>query len=224
MGYKRITLPAKFSSGESLTEALVGIGMNLAHPSPDKEPNIEDTLIAASIEGMEKDDFRALALLVTWLEVHHPWVNADRLIRMAKEQSPRVKAFWSSIAHWLAKDQRFVRLQKIYKGKRIDLMSAGTDFQVNRRGEDQRFEGSPLRIPARMLRDRKADILTPKELATRHHGYHYRVLIGPTYRADMWAALEKNSELSSAEIARLTYGSFATAWSVKKDFKLLQAV
>jgi hypothetical protein len=41
-----------------------------------------------------------------------------------------------------------------------------------------------------VLRDRPADILDPQALAKRHDTYRYRVLMGPTYRADMWALLE----------------------------------
>ena len=62
---------------------------------------------------------------------------------------------------------------------------------------------------------------SPEELARRHRVYHYRVLVGPTYRADMWAALERNPSLSSSDLARSAYGSFATAWRVKHDFALL---
>lgn len=46
-------------------------------------------------------------------------------------------------------------------------------------------------------------------------------MIGPTYRADMWAALEADPDLSAAELARRTYGSFATAWHVRRDFALV---
>jgi hypothetical protein len=39
----------------------------------------------------------------------------------------------------------------------------------------------------------------------------------------MWAVLESDPSLSPAELARRTYGSFATAWQVKQDFELLAA-
>jgi hypothetical protein len=44
--------------------------------------------------------------------------------------------------------------------------------------------------------------------------------MGPSYRADMWAALARNPSLSAAALARKTYGSFATAWQVKSDFAI----
>jgi len=46
-------------------------------------------------------------------------------------------------------------------------------------------------------------------------------MIGPAYRADMWAALEDDPTLSAASLARKTYGSFATAWHVRRDFGVL---
>lgn len=45
----------------------------------------------------------------------------------------------------------------------------------------------------------------------------------PSYRADMWATLELDPTLSASELARQTYGSFATAWQVKHDRELLAA-
>src|SRR6266508_3795355 len=45
------------------------------------DANVENTLLAASAERLERDDRRVLAVLVTWFKVHHAWVNADRLYR-----------------------------------------------------------------------------------------------------------------------------------------------
>jgi hypothetical protein len=58
-------------------------------------------------------------------------------------------------------------------------------------------------------------------LAKRHTVYRHRLLMGPSYRADMWATLEGEPTLTAAELARRTYGSFATAWQVKRDFAIL---
>jgi hypothetical protein len=181
-------------------------------------PNIEDTLLAASIEGMDRDDLRVLAVLVTWLGAHHARINADRLIRaVLAHPSDRVRAFWAGIGEWLAKDRRLVRLYKTHPKPRIELLRTGTDFQISRRGEDQRFRQGPLRVPAGVLRDRPANILGPQALAKKHDTYRYRVLMGPTYRADMWALLDREPYLSASELARKAYGSFATAWQVKHD-------
>jgi len=46
-------------------------------------------------------------------------------------------------------------------------------------------------------------------------------MIGPTYRADLWAAMEKAPDLSVADLARRTYASFASAWGVKRDFGIV---
>jgi hypothetical protein len=184
-----------------------------------RDPNIEDTLLAASLEGMERGDLRVLAVPVTWFGVHSGRVNADRLTRLvATIESKRVRAFWSALARWRGTDRRFARLVEAYHGARIDLLTAGTDFQVARHGADSRFVGSKLRVPANVLRDRSADALAPAELAKQHSAYRWRLVIGPTYRADMWAALERQPELSAAALARATYGSFASAWQARRDF------
>lgn len=222
MGFKRLTCPHLPLEGAALTMALVGIGMAFA-AQPMTNPNLEDTLLAASIEGMERDDLRVLAILMTWLEVHAAWINADRLTTLVGQQpSVRVRAFWGAVAHWLGKDRRFARLSKTYEGPRLDLLGTGTDFHLRRAGEDPRFTGGPLRVPAGILRNRKGDVLTPTELARLHGAYRRRILLGPSYRADMWAELDQEPSLSAAELARRTYGSFATAWHVKRDWELLK--
>lgn len=222
MAFSRLTSPSESLHGEALTSAMVGVGMAFAAP-PSRNPNIEDTLLAASIEGMEREDLRVLALLVDWLEVHAAWINADRLTALvAPYRGKRVRAFWSAVAHWLGKDRRFARLGNAYKGPRLNLLATGSDFHLRRSGEDERFEGGPLRVPAGILRQQKGDVLSPAELARRHDAYRHRILLGPSYRADMWAELDQDPSLSAAELARRAYGSFATAWHVKQDWEVLK--
>lgn len=218
MAHRRAIAPAEAASGDALTADLVGIGM-LVGGAGSRDPNIEDTLLAASLEGMERGDLRVLAVLVTWFGVHSARVNADRLTRLvATTESKRVRAFWSALARWRGSDRRFARLAQAYRRARVDLLTTGTDFQVARHGEDARFAGSKLRVAANVLRDRPADVLAPAELAKRHSAYRWRLVIGPTYRADMWASLERQPELSAATLARATYGSFASAWQARRDF------
>src|SRR6266496_3977661 len=130
MAHRRAIAPAQAASGDELTADLVGIGM-LVGGEGSRDPNIEDTLLFASVEGMERGDLRVLAVLVTWFEIHAGRVNVDRLTRLvAMEESRRVRAFWSAVARWRASDRRFARLDRVYRGGRVDLLSTGTDFQV----------------------------------------------------------------------------------------------
>src|SRR5215471_12976605 len=206
MPFRSALAPAPDETDE-LNSNMVGIGMNFAARAT-HQPNIEDTLLHASVEAVEKPDLRVLSLLTTWFGVYATWVNADRITQLvANQQSQRVRAFWSALAYWRRKDPRFARLGRLYLGERQDLLSTGSDFQIMRHGEDGRFAGSSLRVT---------------ELARRHRAFRYRVLIGPSYRADMWAAIELDPTLSAAELARKTYGSFATAWRVKRDFAILR--
>jgi hypothetical protein len=204
---------------------MVGIGMAFAAP-PETDANIEDTLLFASVAGMEHGDLRVMAVLTTWLGVHAPRVLADRLVQLVVTgQSERVRAYWNGVATWLGKDRRFARLAQRQRGApRMDLLlPTGTEFQVRRHGEDPRFAGSSLRVPANALRDRPADVFQPAELARVNRAYRWRMVIGPTYRADMWAALEGDPQLSASELARRTYGSFPTAWHVRRDFQTWRA-
>lgn len=201
---------------------MVGIGMNFG-ATPVRDPDIEETLLLASEEGMLKDDLRVLSLLVHWFEIHQARVNADRLVRMVRDHSEgRVRAFWAAVGAWLHKDRRFSRISKLYHGPRIDLLPVGTDFQVARSGEDDRFAGSCLRVPSGTLRHRKGDVLPPDLLVQEHAGYRNRVRMGPSWRADVWTALEAEPESTAAEAARRVNCAFATAWAAKQDFELFR--
>lgn len=224
MAHRRSILPRQRLEGDALTSAMAGIGMNVA-AEPNPEVVIEDVLDAVAQEAMERDDLRSFDLLVGWLEVHLARVNADRIVRMVQESSSeRVTALWSSIAIAHPGDRRFARLVALSPPERIGLLDAGAAFQIARHGEDPLFDAGPLRVPGNLLRRRPADVLKPADLAKLHRGYYYRVLIGPSYRADMWAVLERSPRISATELARTTYGSFATAWSTLRDFELLTGV
>ncbi len=213
-------LPEAF---DDLTGSLISIGFGLAGPEPSISANIEDALFFASVEALEHEDGRVLLLLLSWLDVHSARINADRLVRLllafAPEASPRFRAFWRAFAEWKRTDRRFHRLLDMYKGPRLDL-SSGTAFHVSRHGEDPRFEGTCLRVPGN-LRNRPGDVLTPEELARKHVAYRWRTIIGPTYRADMWALLETREPMSVRELARRSYGSLQSAWAVKRDFAII---
>jgi len=209
-------------SGETLGQRMAGIGMGIA-AKPGWNTEIESALLDASIAGMEEDDLRVLSLLTTWFGVHHARVNADRLVRLVLEtESKRVHAYWAAVARWQARDRRFGRLATAYRGPRLDLLPVGTGFHVQRRGEDERFSGSPLRVPEGTLRDRASDVLTPETMVLRHAGYRNRTLIGPTYRADVWTELEMAPEMSVSEAARRARCSYAAAWQTAQDFRLVK--
>lgn len=221
MTFSRALLPLEPEGNKALTSDMVAIGMNFAARSAG-QPNIEDTLFFASHEAMENQDLRVLSIFVTWFGIHAAWVNADRLTKLVDlTSSLRVRALWSALCFWQKKDHRFARLTRSYSGPRLDVTQEGTEFQIKRFGEDPRFQGSGIRVAANLFRDRPTDVLSPAELALRHRAYRWRVVMGPSYRADMWAALEQDRTLSAAELARKTYGSFATAWRVRRDFGLV---
>ena len=222
MGYRRAIEPSEVLKDDALTSAMAGIGMAFT-AEPNYAANIEDTLYFASLDGMDRDDLRTLSVLTMWLSVYTRWINADRLVRVLQSQecSERVRCFWTAFSRWMEKDRRFSRLAKLYTGPRLDLLTAGMDFLVRRFGEDPRFQHGPLRVPANTLRVRESDVLTLSELARHHRVFRARVMMGPSYRADLWASLEQYPSLSVAELARRGHGSFATAWQVKQDFGIL---
>jgi hypothetical protein len=223
MAFSRATSPEPTPAPDELTARMVGIGMNFAAKA-EGDADIESTLLHASVLGMDLGDLRVLAVLTTWLGVHHARVNADRLVRLVRAHpSERVRAYWAAVATWLDKDRRLTRLVGAYEGATIELLPTGTELQIERRGEDERFTGSKLRVPRGTLRDRHEDVLSPEVLVRRHAGYRNRVLMGPSFRADVWTVLEHAPDLSIADIARKASCSFATAWQAAQDYRLLRA-
>ncbi len=222
MTVSRTTVSGQLLQDAALTRDMASIGMNFAVDAS-AEAKIEETLVSASELGMEQHDLRVLAVMTTWLGVHHRHINADRLVdRVSAHTSVRVHAYWAAIATWLGEDHRFTPLAAYYGGPALDLLAVGTDFQLARRGEDPRFAGSVLRVPVGTLRDREADVLSPEALIRRHAGYRNRVLMGPTWRADLWTVLERDPDVSVAEAAHRAGCSFATALPVVQDFRLLR--
>ncbi len=222
MGFRRDTAPRGPMRGAALTRAMVGIGMNFSGDG-DNTANIEDVLLAASVEGLEHDDLRTLSVLTSWLCEHLAYVNADRLVQLVANQSERVRAYWAAVARWPAAGHRFARMKKWRgKGSRVDLLRVGTEFQLTRAGEHPLFKDSPLRVPANALRNRPQDVLTQSQLARQHAAYRARVMMGPSYRADMWAALERDPAATVSAVAREAYGSIATASAVRKNWLVLR--
>jgi len=223
MSFKREIHPQALLTSDRLTKGLISIGFRLSGARSTKLYNIEDVLFSAAQEGVLGEDYRVLGLLVDWFEVHSRMVNVDRLCRLVMTlEEEKLKRFWVAIAQWLSNDVRFKKIQKLYRFKTsADLLSTGTEFLIKRHGWDERFKDTVLRVPNQTLRRRLGDILSPKELAKKNLFYRFRVLLGPIYRADLWAHLDRNDSISTAELARLGYANFATAWAVKRDFNLL---
>jgi hypothetical protein len=221
--YKRDTsLVLIPDEGDQLTAAMVGIGMQFSHDRT-YEANIEDTIVSASVPGVIGTNFRVLGVLVVWLGVHYPWINVDRLTRIVEQlDNKRLVAFWSAVGQWLKSDNRFGRLAKLYKGERVVLGISGPgSYPYQKYGEDPRFAGTCIATHAALLRDRPQDALPPHWLAKIHRVYRYRVKMGATYKTDLWAEIEANPGLSVAELARKARSSYATAWQVRKDWKII---
>ncbi|MFH0898923.1 MAG: hypothetical protein V1855_05060 [bacterium] len=221
MSYKRQIFPSSFPSGDALTQKMIGLGFRLAG-TPFFNANIEDVLLGASLEGLQ--DLRVLSLLIDWIDIHYQHINADRLIQLIKKntrtQPPIFHLFWHAMAQRLP-DSRFLKLKKITPRIRTDFPEKHTEFLVDRNGEDLRFQKTCLRIPNKFLRHRPEDILSPGELARIHIAYRFRVFLGPSYRADMWANQILMPNLSASELARTSYGSYPTAHLIKHNASTL---
>lgn len=181
---------------DELTSAMIGVGL-LFTGHANYGADIERTLVFASSDGMDRNDYRTLSVLTTWLEIHHACVNADRLLLLVRQlPSARVRIYWAAVGQWLAsKDGRIAQLRALKSATTREPIYGTreeTDFLVTRHGgEDLRFAGGPLRVPGRLLRNRMADVSEAPWLVRWHVGYRWRLLLGGTYLADALAALDE---------------------------------
>jgi hypothetical protein len=213
--------------GSTLHASMRTLGMRLGGSAAGASLDIELTLVSAAIDALPRD-LRALGVMLAWLEVHQARVNVPRLLRLADALSaaPLARAWWASVGAWLAReDARWKTLERLYHGTVQSLEDDEvTTLQVQRVGEDPRFVGSSLRVHAKLLRSRVADVESPAELALHHRLYLRRLQFGPSYRADVWAALDAQPNAAPAEIARVVGCAYETARSVARDWKIVREV
>lgn len=136
------------------------------------------------------------------------------------------RAYWAAVGAWLGqRDKRWQTLARVYSGPPVTLEDPEiTAMQIARVGEDPRFAGTPLRIHAKLLRSRSADVDTPTQLAARHPGYLRRVQFGANHRADVWTALDADPDATPAEVARRVGCAYETARNIAQDFHIVSDV
>ena len=223
-------------SGKSLDSDLRAIGFNLSARKSSINPNIESSLISASIEAVNYKDNRMAGLLVDWIRIHYLRINVDRLTKFVFSlndfEYKFVKVFWHANAQRLyAKDQRFKRLS-LYKGKRVDFadrfikrgQKKVSKTLIEIKGEDERFKKTCIRVPKGYFSKREKQIFPAERIAKNHTSYRYRVMMGPSYRADLWALLDSEPKLSAYALGKKACCSYRTAYIVKKDYELLNGM
>jgi hypothetical protein len=168
-------------------------------------------------------DFRILALIVQWVDVHEKCINHPRLLRLLQSDGTDVmtRQFWRAIAQWKRTNRKWASFVKMDPpSSRWELLPVGTDFQIQRKGEDPRFVETDVCIPKGLLPVREGDVLGPQEMINFHRFYRNRIQFGVCLRADIWSYLELEPNLRSAQLAKKVGCAFASAWEVKQDFEL----
>ena len=222
-------------TGEALDSDLRAIGFNLSSRKKSVDPNIEASIISASVEAVNNKDNRIGGLLVDWITTHYLRVNVDRLTKFASNLSESdykfVKIFWCANAQRLfAKDQRFKRLSELYKGIRINFVDRFsknrkqkiTKMLIEIKGEDERFKKTCIRVPKGYFSERSHQIFPVSVVVKNHLSYRYRVMMGSSYRADLWALLDRDPNISAYALGKKVNCSYRAAYVVKKDYEILK--
>ena len=202
-------------TGKSLDGDLRAIGFNLNGRKKSIDPNIEASLISASIEAINNKDNRIGGLLVDWITAHYLRVNVDRLTKFVFSLNDSdykfVKTFWCANAQRLfIKDQRFKRLSELYKGRRVNFadrfikkgQQKVTKMLIEIKGEDERFKRTCIRVPKGYFAERPHQIFPVSVIAKNHLPYRYRVMMGSSYRADLWALLDNDPSISAYALGK----------------------
>ena len=227
--------PLEFKTGTDLTNDLHFIGTNFAAYESRVDPDIEMTLVSASVAAINSDDSRIAGVLVDWISIHQSRIDVDRLTQFINSLDEKeykfVRIFWCANAQrFLNSDFRFKRLAEIYKGPRVDLADRNaspgsrgvTEMFIKMRDEDERFLSTCIRIPKKYFSHRPEQIHEPKWIAKTHMGFRYRVMFGPSYRADIWAYLRRNPDLTAYRLSKFVGCSTTTALRVKHDYEIVK--
>ena len=222
-------------TGKSLDSDLRAIGFNLGGGKKSTDPNIEASITSASIEAVNNKDNRMAGLLVDWITTHYLRVNLDRLTKFVFSLSDSdykfVKIFWCANAQRLfIKDQRFKRLSELYKGRRVNFadrflkkgQKKATRMLIEIKGEDERFKRTCIRAPKGYFSERPHQIFPVSVIAKNHLPYRYRVMMGSSYRADLWALLDSDPSISAYALGKKAHCSYRVAYMAKKDYELLK--
>ena len=220
--------------GSSLDNDLRAIGFNINCKKKSIDPNIEVSIVSASVEAVNNKDNRIGGLLVDWITAHYLRINADRLTkfvcRLSDSEYKFVKIFWCANAQRLfMKDQRFKRLSELYKGRRINFADRflknrkqkTTKLLIEIKGEDERFKKTCIRVPKGYFSERPNQIFPVSVVAKNHLPFRYRVMMGPSYRADLWALLDNAPSISAYALGKKAHCSYRAAYIAKKDYELL---
>jgi hypothetical protein len=91
--------------------------------SREESPDLEETIMRATMCGMEDDDYRVLSLATQWLETHALILDLERIGGfLSANGHPRTRAFWCAIGQMFAHHPRFTPLTHFHTGGRMNLI------------------------------------------------------------------------------------------------------
>jgi len=220
---------------EALANDLHAIGINLSATKRSVDPSIEETLVRGVFWSIHHDDSRLISLIVDWISIHYQRINVDRLTsivtQLPRENFKWIQIFWCAQGQRLVKkDKRFRRIAELYSGDRFDYIDRFkgphdkrlTAAYISLKGEDERFVDTCLRIPSGAFSQRPQQIFQAEEIARKHFQFRYRVMFGPTYRADIWAILRQNPHYSGYRLAKLAHCSRPSATRIMHDYHIVK--
>lgn len=210
--------------------ASVGIKFNLpAGQTLDPIAAPEDLFVQITADAVINGPGREFACMLSWIQEYGNLLHVAVLEKLLlKHPMPEVRAVWAAIGLWQSKDSRFRRLTGLYNGKRITLRPPWaaelTRLQLAdpKQGEDPRFQGTPVRIPAQVAAHRPdKNVKTLSHILATNHLLANRVRFGPNYRADLWTWLEHDPTLSISQLRKHTGVSQGQCSRVKSDYMVL---
>lgn len=197
--------------------SLSGIGVELSGIKPDRQCDIERTILQTS-SLVDSGDRRILGLILSWIKVHGSIVCVGKLKRIHEIESIGDPQVLSAFAFYAISEghHEWRTLSKEFPQK--SLWRETNEFMLKKSGEFAPFKKAGLVIPNNFIRIREQDILTREQLCNKHLQVRLRTIFGSNLRADAIFYLSKGVNTATT-LMKAIGCSYEPAHRIMSDLK-----
>jgi hypothetical protein len=202
----------------SLYSNLAGIGVELYGVKPNRDADIEHTILLTST-FVESEDRRLLGLLASWVVVHAKLVCVGKLKRLLLKEKLGDEQIISALAFLAVRKgaHEWGTLTKRLPSRRL-WGETTSDAVFTIKGAEESFSKAGIQLPKTFLRIRASDILSIERLAKVHLQTRLRLIFGANTRADAVYYLSKGAS-SASDLMRKAGCSYEPAHRIMRELR-----
>ncbi len=214
-----------------LNAKLLKLGMRITGDSSDLDRrseffDIEKTLIECVVQFSH--DGRLASLLLSWIQVHGPYVIVEKLEKLARQQEGQApgSTLWLSAVAAFAAEEGSSKWKKLAKKSKTPIYLPPkeiTESAIALKGSISWLAKINFFAAQGVFRIREDDVLTREELIRRNPQYRNRYLFGPSWRSDIVTAIEWGMK-TPAEISKKLGCSYEPANRVFREVSLVRGL